>query len=149
MSLNISHFSSIFLCRVLCPCLCGSFSKFQIFLGEETSDTTLSDAFQEGAAQIKNFQDYITKASSMLTSEYFAIGQLILSEYVQSMKESLSEVIETIFSKLCGLLIETNEGICESFEEVKREALRKPKSSEELIEQGKRAILVIVLNMYF
>ncbi|KAJ8931053.1 hypothetical protein NQ314_016082, partial [Rhamnusium bicolor] len=58
---------------------------------EENADEKL---FSGGCQKIEHYQNYINKASSMLTSEYFAVGQLILSEYVISMKESLNEIIE-------------------------------------------------------
>ncbi|CAH1159888.1 unnamed protein product [Phaedon cochleariae] len=98
--------------------------------------------FDEGCRQIKHYQNYINKASSMLSSEYFAIGQLILSDYVISMKESLSVYIENIFNELCDIHIQENSEIIDCFEEIKAEALRKPSTSEDLIEQGKYMIWV-------
>lgn len=108
----------------------------EVFTGGSLSSMQSDAEFVDGATQIRHFQNYINKTSSMLTSEYFVIGQLILSEYVQTMKESLSVVIETIFCSLCGMLIAENENICESFEKIKAEALRRPRTSEELIAQG-------------
>lgn len=108
----------------------------EIFTTMSLSSVQSETEFDDGATQIRHFQNYINKTSSMLTSEYFAIGQLILSEYVQTMKESLSVVIENIFSSLCGILIAENENICECFENIKAEAWRRPQTSEELIEQG-------------
>lgn len=108
----------------------------EVFTAASLSSMDSESEFEEGATQIRHFQNYINKTSSLLTSEYFAVGQLILSEYVQTMKESLSVVIENIFSSLCAILIEENEIICASFEKIKEAALTKPRTSEELIEQG-------------
>ncbi|XP_072386040.1 dynein axonemal heavy chain 7 isoform X2 [Diabrotica undecimpunctata] len=98
--------------------------------------------FENGCLQIKHFKNYISKASSLLGSEYFAIGQLVLSEYVLSMKESLSVIIEDIFYKLCRIHISENESICQEFENIKEDALLQPNNSEELIAQGKHMIWV-------
>ncbi|KAJ8944983.1 hypothetical protein NQ318_010185 [Aromia moschata] len=106
------------------------------------------NAFQDGCNQIMHYQNYINKASSMLSCEYFAIGQLILSEYVQSMKESLSEVIELIFAKLCKIHILEDIAICTCFQKVKQDALAKPTTSEELIEQGKYIIWVKTTHLH-
>lgn len=120
----------------------------EVFTTVSLSSVQSESDFETGVTQIRHFQNYINKTSSLLTSEYFAIGQLILSEYVQTMKESLSEVIENIFSGLCGILIAENENICECFENIKAEAYRRPQTSEELIEQGNSNDLNIFL-LYF
>nr|CAI5851901.1 unnamed protein product [Callosobruchus analis] len=106
-----------------------------------------SNPFQSSLNQIKHYQNYMNKVGSMLSSEYFGIGQLVLSEYVQSMRESLSEVIEDLFIKLCVLHQEENEDICDCFEAVKEEALRRPATSEELIAQGKYMIWVKTVHL--
>ncbi|KAG5885992.1 hypothetical protein JTB14_025387 [Gonioctena quinquepunctata] len=115
----------------------------------QTVSVTSQDtsAFQNGCLQILRYQNYINKASSMLNSEYFAIGQLILSEYVLSIKESLSVVIEDIFVKLSGIHIQENEDICECFEKVRQHAMHKPVTSEELIAQGKYMIWVKTVHL--
>ncbi|CAH1959988.1 unnamed protein product [Acanthoscelides obtectus] len=106
-----------------------------------------TNAFKTGLSQIKHYQNYMNKVGSMLSSEYFGIGQLVLSEYVQSMRESLSEVIEDLFLKLCTLHEEENEDICDCFEAIKAEALRRPATSEELIAQGKYMIWVKTVHL--
>lgn len=121
----------------------------EVFTAVSLSSLHSETEFEEGATQIRHFQEYINKTSSLLTTEYFAIGQLILSEYVQTMKESLSEVIESIFSLLCGILVAENVSICESFEKIKAEAMRKPLTSEELIQQGNYDLFVCSISMYF
>lgn len=117
----------------------------EVFTAVSLSSIHSETEFDGGISHLRHVQTYINKTSSLLTSEYFAVGQLILSEYIQTMKESLSEVIENIFSSLCGILIAENENICECFEKIKAEALRKPKTSEELIEQGKYFLLLLIL----
>ncbi|CAG9766671.1 unnamed protein product [Ceutorhynchus assimilis] len=100
--------------------------------------STSSDAlarFNYGCEQIRHYQNYIKKASSMLSSEYFAVGQLILSEYVITMKESLSLIIDKVFTELCQLHMMEDELICKDFENLKEYALTKPSTSEDLIEQ--------------
>lgn len=116
----------------------------EVFTAVSLSSIQSETEFDEGVSHIRHVQNYISKTSSLLTSEYFAIGQLVLSEYIQTMKESLSEVIENIFTSLCGILISENENICECFVKIKNEALRKPKTSEELIEQGNSLLLLAV-----
>ncbi|KAJ8974696.1 hypothetical protein NQ317_015225 [Molorchus minor] len=106
----------------------------EIFRGVSISGTDES-AFEKGCEQISHYQNYLSKASSMVSCEYFAIGQLILSEYIQSMKDSLYEVVQTVFVQLCGIHIIENEDICADFEKVKADALHKPVTSEELIAQ--------------
>ncbi|XP_057662092.1 dynein axonemal heavy chain 12 isoform X1 [Diorhabda carinulata] len=98
--------------------------------------------FETGCLQIRHFRNYISKASSMLGSEYFGIGQLVLSEYVASMKESLSIIIEDIFNKICEIHINENENICLAFENIRQDALRKLHNSEELIAQGQYMVWV-------
>uniref|UniRef100_A0A6P7GYU8 Uncharacterized protein LOC114348570 n=1 Tax=Diabrotica virgifera virgifera TaxID=50390 RepID=A0A6P7GYU8_DIAVI len=102
-------------------------------------DFTVTDdkekTFENGCLQIKHFKNYISKASSLLGSEYFAIGQLVLSEYVSSMKESLSVIIEDIFGKLCRIHISENENICQEFENIEEDSMMQPNNSEELIAQ--------------
>lgn len=110
--------------------------EFKEMFVEIELDEESDQYFQNGCLQIKHYQNYITKASSMLGSEYFGIGQLILSEYVASMKESLSIIIEDIFCKLCAIHMTECEHICDEFEAIKAEALRRPANSEELIAQG-------------
>ncbi|XP_060531522.1 dynein axonemal heavy chain 12 [Cylas formicarius] len=112
----------------------------EIYSDIRIADVDIYTQFRKGCEQIRHYQQYIRKASSMLSSEYFAMGQLILSEYVITMKESVSSIIETIFSELCGLYIRENEDICDSFEKLKEYALIKPSTTEDLIEQGKYMI---------
>ncbi|XP_030765059.1 dynein heavy chain 12, axonemal [Sitophilus oryzae] len=102
--------------------------------------TDIYAKFNFGCEQIWHYQDYIKKASSILTSEYFAIGQLILSEYVLTIKESLAVIIESIFSNLCDIHITEDADICQTFEDLKTYALTKPSTTESLIEQGKYMI---------
>lgn len=71
-----------------------------------------------------------------MSSEYFGIGQLILSEYVAAMKESLNMIIESVFNELCAISMEEDLQICQAFEDLKQYALTKPKTSEDLIAQG-------------
>uniref|UniRef100_A0AAR5PYC5 AAA+ ATPase domain-containing protein n=1 Tax=Dendroctonus ponderosae TaxID=77166 RepID=A0AAR5PYC5_DENPD len=109
-------------------------------LSESSSGVDAAARFSFGCEQIKHYQDYIKKASSMLSSEYFGIGQLILSEYVTTMKESLAMVIENIFNEMCGIHIWEDEQICQAFEDLKEYALTKPSTTEDLIAQGKYMI---------
>ncbi|XP_018571400.1 dynein heavy chain 12, axonemal [Anoplophora glabripennis] len=113
----------------------------EIFKKDSVNDVE-TDSFLKACLKIQHYQNYISKASSMLSSEYFAVGQLILSEYVESMKESLFEIIETIFVKLCEIHMTENAQICSEFEKIKEAALTRPSTSEELIEQGKYMIWV-------
>nr|CAH7749860.1 unnamed protein product [Callosobruchus chinensis] len=118
----------------------------EIFRGFSVEEDE-SNPFQSGLTQIKHYQSYMNKVGSMLSNEYFGIGQLVLSEYVQSMRESLSEVIEDLFVKLCMLHEQENEDICDCFEAVKEEALRRPATSEELMAQGKYMIWVKTVHL--
>ncbi|KAL1506278.1 hypothetical protein ABEB36_005670 [Hypothenemus hampei] len=114
-------------------------------LGDLSAKSSLPDAslkFNSDCEKIKHYQDYIKKATSMLSSEYFGIGQLILSDYVASIKESLYGVIENIFKDLCNIHINEDENICNTFEDLKEYALTKPSTTEDLIEQGKYMIYV-------
>lgn len=111
--------------------------EYKEIFKKDSIDDVEADSFLKACLKIQHYQNYIGKASSMLSSEYFAVGQLILSEYVESMKESLFEIIETIFIKLCEIHTAENTQICSEFEKIKEAALTKPSTSEELIEQGK------------
>lgn len=102
-----------------------------------STDSVRVDSFLKACSKIKHYQTYIGKTSSMLSSEYFAVGQLILSEYVESMKESLLVIIEHIFINLCHVHTAENMDICNEFEKIKEVALARPSTSEELIEQGR------------
>lgn len=123
----------------------------EIFRGFSLSNASDSD-FRSGLTKIEHYQKYINKSSSMCSSEYFAIGQLILSEYVKSIKDSLSEIIENIFLKLCDLHMSENEDICDAFDAIKEEALRRPENTEDLIQQGKSSsannIFCIIFYIY-
>ncbi|KAL3286286.1 hypothetical protein HHI36_000795 [Cryptolaemus montrouzieri] len=104
--------------------------------------------FEIGCNLIRHYENYFVKASKLQCGENFAIGQLVLSEYVKTLRESLSMVIEDIFLKLCNIHLNENDNICAAFEEVRRKALKKPVTTEELIEQGKYMIEVktVILN---
>ncbi|CAG9861035.1 unnamed protein product [Phyllotreta striolata] len=116
--------------------------EFKEMFIEIELDESSENYFENGCLQIRHYQNYITKASSMLGSEYFGMGQLLLSEYVASMKESLSVIIEDIFSKLCAIHMNKCYNICDEFEAIKAEAMRRPANSEELIAQGKYMLRV-------
>lgn len=108
-------------------------------LGNLSGSSSAVDAqtrFAFGCEQIQHYQEYINKASNMMSSEYFGIGQLILSEYVAAMKESLNMIIESVFNELCAISMEQDLHICQAFEDLKQYALTKPKTSEDLIAQG-------------
>lgn len=105
-------------------------------LSGSSSGADAAARFDFGCEQITHYRDYMKKASSMLSSEYFGIGQLILSEYVTTMKESLAMVIENIFNEMCGLHVWEDEQICQAFEGLKAYALTKPSTTEDLIAQG-------------
>lgn len=111
--------------------------EYKEIFKKDSTDTVEADSFLKACMKIQHYQNYISKASSMLSSEYFAVGQLILSEYVESMKESLFEIIENIFEKLCYSHMTENTDICNEFEKIKEAALNRPSTSEELIEQGR------------
>lgn len=105
-------------------------------LSESSSTIDAPTRFAFGCEQIQHYQEYISKASNMMSSEYFGIGQLILSEYVAAMKESLNMIIESVFNELCAISMEQDLQICQAFEDLKQYALTKPKTSEDLIAQG-------------
>ncbi|KAK9875371.1 hypothetical protein WA026_007766 [Henosepilachna vigintioctopunctata] len=106
------------------------------------SEDSKNFTFENGCALIQHYLDYLKKATDMECNENFPIGQLVLSEYIKTMKLSLTMVIEEIFIELCNLHQLENEKVCQVFEEVARIALKKPLTTEELIEQGKYMIQV-------
>lgn len=105
-----------------------------------TPDVEMS--FVSGCQQILHYQSFIQKARDITNYEYFAIGQLIISEFVSAMKESLAYVIEFVFKKLCNLLMADSDSIANEFKMLQEKAYQKPNTTEELIQQGKYFVSV-------
>lgn len=106
--------------------------------------------FESGCDLIQHYDNYFQKATNIQCEEHFSIGQLVVSEYVKTLRESLLGVMEDIFVQLCGIHQLENEDIIEEFNEVTRRALERPTTTEELIQQGKYMIevkTVILTNL--
>lgn len=102
---------------------------------DDDTEVTL-ELFLNLCIHLESFRQY-TYSIILLCSEFYDIGQLVLLDYVQIIKESLDKVSSDIFNKMCKFHIDDNIEICEKYEEITRIALEKPETTEELIEQGK------------
>ncbi|KAK9884326.1 hypothetical protein WA026_005276 [Henosepilachna vigintioctopunctata] len=98
--------------------------------------------FDMGIYLIEHYKAYSEEAQGIRCDEYFSIGESAIAEYLTTLRESLSLVIEDIFLKLCSLHQAENEEIVEVFKMIEARALEVPTTTEELIEQGKYIVLV-------
>lgn len=119
------------------------FSKIyrDIDKGDAVSQTA-EMTFENGIELIEHYDNYFMKAQTIQCAEHFSIGQLVVSEYIKTLRESLLGVMEDIFVQLCTIHQVENEDIIFEFNEVSRKALQKPTSTEDLIQQGKYMIQV-------
>ncbi|XP_970084.2 dynein axonemal heavy chain 12 [Tribolium castaneum] len=103
--------------------------------------------FTKGFNQIAYYKSYIKKAMTNLTNEYFGIGQLILSEYVDNLKASLQQIIDDTHAKISLEHRREDEAICQCFQDIQEKALEIPANTEELIAQGKHMIWVKTVQL--
>lgn len=122
-------------------------NEFSDIYGSADAEEEDKMTFAKGCRQITYYQSYIEKASTMLSNEYFVIGQLILSEYVVNLKESLQLTIDEILAQISSIHRLENEDICDCFQEVTLRALEIPANTEELIQQGKYMIWVKTVHL--
>ncbi|CAH0561300.1 unnamed protein product [Brassicogethes aeneus] len=102
---------------------------------EENTEIT-QETFSKLCIHLENFKQYTYKVT-MLCSEYYDIGQLVLLDYIQIIKDQLNDFSLSIFEKMCEFHIKENTDIIDEYENIKQIALSHPNTTEELMEQGR------------
>ncbi|XP_030749856.1 dynein heavy chain 12, axonemal-like [Sitophilus oryzae] len=93
--------------------------------------------FEVGCQQIAYYKKYIHKVAYIPDNEYFQIGQLVLKNYRDKLKDSLQSITDSIFNNLSLQHLREVQDICDSFQLIKTKAYQKPSTTDELIEIGK------------
>ncbi|KAH0814233.1 hypothetical protein GEV33_008564 [Tenebrio molitor] len=93
--------------------------------------------FEEGCKKLLYFKSYLPKVAFIPDNAYFTIGQLIITDYREILKQTLLNIIENIFNNLSAQHEWENDDICEAFDIIYVRATQKPITTEEVIEIGK------------
>lgn len=93
--------------------------------------------FDDGCKKLLYFKSYLPKVAFIPDNAYFTIGQLIITEYREVIKQTLQNIVENIFSSLSAQHEWENNDICEAFDIIYVRATQKPITTEEVIEIGK------------
>ncbi|KAJ3639667.1 hypothetical protein Zmor_003011 [Zophobas morio] len=93
--------------------------------------------FEEGCKKLLYFKSYLPKVAFIPDNAYFTIGQLIITEYREVLKQTLLTIVDNIFANLSAQHEWENTDICEAFDIIYVRATQKPITTEEVIEIGK------------
>lgn len=114
-------------------------SEFFEVYGVHTSstETVANDmSFDAGCEHVAYYREYLTRMTEKVSNEYFSIGRLQQEDCILSLKNSVEELMNDIFERLCEIHIYKNEDICERFKMLSVRALQVPRTSEALMEMG-------------
>ncbi|RZC36870.1 DHC N2, MT and/or AAA 6 domain containing protein [Asbolus verrucosus] len=93
--------------------------------------------FEEGCKKIVELKSFLPKIVFIPDNAYFIIGQLTITDYRETIKQILMNIIENIFNNLSAQHEWENNDICEAFDIINVRATQKPITTEEVIEIGK------------
>lgn len=115
--------------------------KFQKLSSSTTQDellTFLSEprGFEECLSQINELEVLLDQVQRLLAREFFDIATIDQAGAQVGLKATGRTLIEKVVDKLLESHFNENLDICNEFEVIRENALRHPKSTEELLENG-------------
>ena len=108
------------------------FSDDNIVLKTDNENMT----FEDGYAKINFYNTFSDRISSLITSEYYPIGELEQEGCKENLKASINILINDVAKKLVEQHQNESQNICNTFEELAEKALATPQTSEELMQLG-------------